>query len=114
MAIGKDGTVTAIYASGAQVATYKIPLATVTSPDQLTPLSGNVYQVSENSGTIVTADANSAGLGTINSNELEDSTVDIATELTDMIQAQRGYEANSKVLQTGSDLLGVLDRLTTN
>ena len=114
VAIGQDGTVTAIYASGAQVVTYKIPLATVTSPDQLTPLSGNVYQVSENSGTIVTADANSSGLGSINAGKLEGSTVDLATELTNMIQAQRGYEANSKVLQTGSDLLGVLDRLTTN
>ena len=112
--IGQDGTVTNVYASGAQVVTYKIPLGTVTSPDNLTPLSGNVYQVSENSGTIVTADANSSGLGTINSGELESSTVDLATELTNMIQAQRGYEANSKVLQTGSDLLGVLNRLTTN
>ena len=112
--IGQDGTVTNVYASGAQVATYKIPLGTVTSPDNLTPLSGNVYQVSENSGTIVTADANSSGLGSINSGELESSTVDLATELTNMIQAQRGYEANSKVLQAGSDLLGVLNRLTTN
>ena len=112
--IGQNGTVTNVYASGAQVATYKIPLGTVTSPDNLTPLSGNVYQVSENSGTIVTADANSSGLGSINSGELESSTVDLATELTNMIQAQRGYEANSKVLQAGSDLLGVLNRLTTN
>ena len=114
VAIGQDGTVTAIYASGAQVATYKVPLGTVTSPDSLMPLTGNVYQVSEQSGTIVTAAANSSGLGSINSNELESSTVDLATELTNMIQAQRGYEANSKVLQAGSDLLGVLNRLTTN
>ena len=105
---------TNVYASGAQVTTYKIPLGTVTSPDNLIPLSGNVYQVSQNSGTIVTAAANSSGLGTINSGELESSTVDLATELTNMIQAQRGYEANSKVLQAGSDLLGVLNRLTTN
>ena len=112
--IGQDGTVTNVYASGAQVATYKIPLGTVTSPNNLTPLSGNVYQVSESSGSIVTADANSSGLGSINSGELESSTVDLATELTNMIQAQRGYEANSKVLQAGSDLLGVLNRLTTN
>ena len=114
VAIGQDGTVTAIYASGAQVATYKVPLGTVTSPDSLTPLTGNVYQVSEQSGTIVTAAANSSVLGSINSGELESSTVDLATELTNMIQAQRGYEANSKVLQAGSDLLGVLNRLTTN
>lgn len=114
IAIAQDGTVTAVYASGAKVATYKIPLATVTSPDNLTSLSGNVYQVSENSGTIVTAAADSTGMGTINSGDLESSTVDLATELTNMIQVQRGYEANSKVLQAGSDLLSVLNRLTSN
>ena len=112
--IGDDGTVTAVYASGAQVDTYKIPLGTVTSPDNLTQIDGNVYQVSADSGSIVVADASTSGLGLIKSGELEGSTVDLATELTNMIQAQRGYEANSKVLQAGSDLLSVLNRLTTN
>ena len=114
VSIGQDGTVTSVYASGAQIPTYKIPLVNVASPDNLTPLSGNVYQVSAGSGNIISGTANSGSLGSINSGELESSTVDLATELTNMIQAQRGYEANSKVLQAGSDLLGVLNRLTTN
>ena len=51
------------------------------------------------------------GLGEIDSSSLEGSTVDLATELTNMISAQRGYEANSKVLQTTSDLLSIINNL---
>ena len=112
--IGTDGTVTEVYASGFQKAAYKIPLATVESPANLTTLSGNVYQVSQNSGPMVLSTASTNGTGTIQSDTLEQSTVDLATELTNMISAQRSYEANSKVLQAASDLLGNLNRLTTN
>ena len=112
--IGSDGTVNAVYASGVQIATYKIPLAKVESPDNLTAISGNVYQVSQNSGALVLETASTAGTGAIVSDSLEQSTVDLATELTNMIQAQRGYEANSKVLQAASGLLGTLNQIQTN
>ena len=112
--IGTDGTVTEVYASGFQKAAYKIPLATVESPTNLTNLSGNVYQVSQTSGPMVLSGATTNGTGSILSDTLEESTVDLATELTNMIQSQRSYEANSKVLQAASDLLGDLNRLTTN
>ena len=112
--IGTDGTVTEVYASGYQKAAYEIPLATVESPTNLTNLSGNVYQVSQTSGPMVLNTASTNGTGTILSDTLEESTVDLATELTNMISAQRSYEANSKVLQAASDLLGDLNRLTTN
>jgi flagellar hook protein FlgE len=52
-----------------------------------------------------------AGFGTLESGKLESSTVDLATELADMIEAQRNYTANSKVFQTGADLLDVLVNL---
>ena len=109
--IAKDGTVTAVYANGITQATYKIPLATVVSPDNLTPLVGNAYAVNGESGAMIIGTANAGGLGEIDSSSLEGSTVDLATELTSMISAQRGYEANSKVLQTTSDLLKVLNNL---
>ncbi len=112
--IGTDGTVTEVYASGYQLAAFKIPLATVESPNNLTTLSGNVYQVSQTSGAMVLNTATTNGTGSIQSDTLEESTVDLATELTNMISAQRSYEANSKVLQAASDLLGNLNRLTTN
>ena len=55
--------------------------------------------------------AQEGGRGNIVSGSLEQSTVDLATELTDMIDAQRGYTANSKVFQTGAELMDVLVNL---
>ena len=112
--IGTDGTVTAVYASGVQVATYKIPLATVQSPDNLTSLTGNVYQQSSNSGAVILTTAGTNGAGTINADSLEQSTVDLASELSNLVTVQRSYEANSKVLQAASDLLANLNQITTN
>jgi flagellar hook protein FlgE len=109
--IDKNGVVYANYAKGDPKAIYQIPLATVASPDKLTLLSGNVYQANADSGVTVTSFANSNGLGYIQSNSLEASNVDLAGQLTDMIQAQKSYTANSKVFQTGSDLLDVLVNL---
>ena len=90
---------------------YDIPLANVASPDNLTSLNGNVFQSNQNSGSIVYGTAGTSGLGTIVSSSLENSTVDLATELTQMIEAQSAYQANSKVFQTGADLLDILNNL---
>jgi flagellar hook protein FlgE len=108
VSVGADGTVSFVYASGTKVAAYKVPLGNVESPEKLTSLSGDVFQQSLGSGDITIGEADANGLGTINSSELESSTVDLASQLTDMIQAQRGYEANSKVFQAGSDLMSEL------
>lgn len=109
--IGGDGVVSAQYENGELKALYRIPLATVPSPDQLTVQPGNVYSLSPDSGAVRLGFPNSAGLGTVVSGALEGSNVDIAEELTDMIEAQRNYTANSKVFQTGSDLLDILVNL---
>lgn len=106
--IDPDGTLYAIYESGARVAKYKIPLADVPSPDNLTPRPGNVYSPGTASGAVQVGFSTSGGLGTIVSGALESSTVDLASELTSMIESQRSYTANSKVFQTGSELLDVL------
>ena len=105
---GSDGTVFAVYEDGTRIAAYKIPLANVPSPDNLTPRAGNVYEASIESGGIQVGFAEQGGLGTIQVGALEQSNVDIGTELTAMIEAQTGYTANSKVFQTGSELLDVL------
>lgn len=103
-----DGTLDAIFGNGDRTAMYRIPLGNVPSPDNLQPLAGNVYSVSTESGAMQVGLANSAGFGSIASDALEQSTVDLASELTTMIGAQRDYQANSKVFQTGSDLTQVL------
>ncbi|MEW6256093.1 MAG: flagellar hook protein FlgE [Pseudomonadota bacterium] len=109
--IDKDGTVSAIDSKGQKIPLYQIPLATVPSPDNLDPRAGNVFLTTTDSGAIQMASANSGGAGYIQSGALENSTVDMATELTEMIVAQRDYTANSKVVQTGSELLDVLMNL---
>jgi flagellar hook protein FlgE len=109
--ISQDGIIYAMYGDGSTKALYKIPLADVQSPDRLTVLAGNVYAQGTDSGAIRIGFANEGKLGSIVSGALESSNVDIAEELTDMIAAQRSYTANSKVFQTGSDLMDVLVNL---
>ena len=108
---GADGTLYSVYGNGARVATYRIPLATVTSPDNLTPEAGNVYVLSSESGDLQVGFPGTGSLGTIKTSALEKSTVDTATELTNMIEAQYSYTANSKVFQTAGELMEVLVNL---
>ncbi|MBU1314030.1 MAG: flagellar hook-basal body complex protein [Alphaproteobacteria bacterium] len=109
--ISEDGIVYLKYSNGDLVPKYRIAVADVQSPDQLNPLAGNVYTQSNDSGIIVMGYAGNGSYGTIISNALEDSNVDIAEELTSMIESQRNYTANSKVFQTGSELMEVLVNL---
>lgn len=109
--IRSDGVLAGVYANGQEVPIYKIPLATVSSVDSLTPLAGDVFRAGIDTGDVVVGTAELGGLGAIQSGRLESSTVDLATQLTDMIVAQRGYESNTKVFQTGSELLGYLTNM---
>lgn len=109
--IDNDGTIYAQYQNGTLEALYKIPLADVPSPDRLQTLPGNVFAPSSDSGDIQIGFAQQGGLGSIESGALESSNVDIAEELTTMIESQRNYTANSKVFQTGSDLMDILVNL---
>ena len=109
--ISDDGIVYLKYENGDLAPKYRIAMANVQSPDNLKPLPGNVYSQSSDSGVVVMGYAGNGGYGTIISGALEDSNVDIAEELTSMIESQRNYTANSKVFQTGSELMEVLVNL---
>lgn len=111
VAIDKDGTVYAVYDDGSRDPRYRIALATVQSPDNLLLTNGNVYSQSGDSGVMRTGFPGEGNFGQTISGALEDSNVDMASELTEMIQAQRSYTANSKVFQTGADLMDVLINL---
>ena len=103
-----EGVLYAQYSDGTTRNLYQIALASVASPDQLVALSGNVFQTSDMSGEVSIGFPNSNGNGALKSGAIETSNVDIAEELTEMVQSQRNYTANSKVFQTGSDLMDVL------
>lgn len=109
--ISDDGIVYLKYENGDLAPKYRIAMANVQSPDNLKPLAGNVYSQSPDSGVIIMGYPGNGGYGSIISGALEDSNVDIAEELTSMIESQRNYTANSKVFQTGSELMEVLVNL---
>jgi flagellar hook protein FlgE len=109
--IADDGTLYAVFQNGARLATYRIPLANVASPDNLQPLAGNVFAPSVDSGDMQVGFAGEGGFGNMVSSALEQSTVDLASELTAMIESERNYTANSKVFQTGSELMDVVVNL---
>lgn len=109
--ISETGVLYAVFGNGARIATYQIPLANVTSPDNLLPLAGNIYAATAESGDVQIGFAGAGGFGTMVSGAVEQSNVDLASELTTMIESQRNYTANSKVFQTGADLMDVLVNL---
>lgn len=111
LTIDDDGTVYANYSNGARTPTFRIPLADVPSPDNMETLAGNIFRTTPASGDIQLGFPTESSLGSVVAGALEQSNVDMAEELTEMIIAQRDYTANSKVFQTGSELLEVLMNL---
>jgi flagellar hook protein FlgE len=109
--IGTDGVVYETSENGARRAAWQIPLATVVSPDRMRPRSGTIFDPTSESGDMRIGTPGASGLGSLVSGALESSTVDLASELTDMIEAQRNYSANSRVFQTGAELMEVLVNL---
>lgn len=109
--ITSDGTLYFNYGSGNSNPIYRIPLAKVAAPDNLKSVNGDAFQTNVMSGAAQVGLAGTGGLGVIQSSSLEASTVDLATELTQMVQAQSSYEANSKVFQTGAKILDVLNNI---
>ncbi|MBO6814764.1 MAG: flagellar hook protein FlgE [Rhizobiaceae bacterium] len=109
--ISTDGTVFGIYQNGEAIPISQIALAKVPSPDNLNNLPGNAFAVTVDSGDVLVGVAETDGFGSIQSGALEESNVDLSTELTIMIESQRSYTANSRVFQTGSELLDVLINL---
>lgn len=109
--INAQGYVIASYSNGETQRLYKLPIADFTNPNGLTAVTGNVYAQSQDSGEVNLREAGTSGTGTIVSAALESSNVELAEELTDMIVAQRAYQASSKVISTADELLEELNRL---
>ena len=101
VSISKSGSLTFNYANGTSSAAYDIPLANVVSPDNLASVNGSAYLPTPLPALFSSGPRAAQASAQIEASSLESSTVDLATELTDMIQAQSAYEANSKVFQTG-------------
>ena len=98
--------------SNSQVRTIgTVGLSTVTAPDSLIPITGTVFQAVPEAGGQTFGHPGEGTFGVLRSGMLEESNADIGDELTDMIEAQRNYTANSKVFQTGSEVMDVIVNL---
>lgn len=111
VSISEDGIVTALFDNGETLPIYKIPLVTFANVNGLTARTGNVFIASDFSGPPVLRSARSGGAGAIAASALENSTVDLGTEFTNMIIAQRAYSATSKVITTADEMLDELVRI---
>jgi flagellar hook protein FlgE len=111
--VDKDGTVTALFSNGLSQAVYKIPIATFTNPDGLGQVNGNAYVATRASGAASVNLANTGAAGGIASKSLEASTVDLATEFTNLITTQRAYSASARIITTADQMLQQLEQLPT-
>jgi flagellar hook protein FlgE len=112
IAIGKDGAITGVSNTTGNVETLAhIALAIFPNPDGLTQ-EGTLYMTSSaNSGDPAFSPANSVAAGAIVTGGLEMSNVDLSKQFTDMIIAQRGFQANSRVITTSDEILQELVNL---
>ncbi len=111
VSISDEGLVTALFDNGETLPIYKIPMATFANYNGLTAQTGNVYVASNASGDPLLSTANTGATGSIASGALENSTVDIGTEFTNMIITQRAYSANTKIITTADEMLDELVRI---
>jgi len=103
--VDENGYVYALYDTGVTRRMYQIPLADVPNPNGLTALDSQTYAPSRDSGTYFLWDAGEGPTGELISFAREESTTDVATELTSMIQTQRAYSSSAKVIQTVDEML---------
>ncbi len=98
--IGSDGTITADYSNGQHQTVGQLAIASVANEEGLADVGSTEYQTTAASGLASVGVAGSEGLGTIEGSSLEASNVNISTEFSDLIVAQRAFEANAKSVTT--------------
>jgi flagellar hook protein FlgE len=102
--IGSDGTITGSFSNGGTKVLGQVALANFANPAGLLNAGNNLWQQSPNSGNPLVGTASSGQLGSIAAGELEGSNVGLANEFVNMIVAQEGYQANSKVITIAQTL----------
>jgi flagellar hook protein FlgE len=111
ISIDPSGTITGIFTNGVSRILAQIYIADFNNPAGLLKAGTNLYQTSANSGSAILGLPGSTTSSTITSGALEISNVDLAQEFTNMIIAQRGFQANAKVITTSDAMLQELVNL---
>ncbi|MEI6245940.1 MAG: flagellar hook-basal body complex protein, partial [Acidobacteriota bacterium] len=105
LSINSTGELVASFGAGRSVTIAQLSLANFANAQGLSKLGANGYGETEASGIANIGTAGSGGRGTLIGSSLEQSNVDIAQEFTQMILAQRGYQANSKSITVADEML---------
>ena len=109
--IDESGVVTALFDNGETRPIAILPLATFSNPNGMEALTGNAWIETDYSGQALLKRAGTNGAGEISSNALESSTVDLATEFSNMIVTQRAYSAATNIITTADEMLQELTNM---
>ncbi|MCA1059161.1 flagellar basal-body rod protein FlgF [Rossellomorea aquimaris] len=108
--IGSSGEVNGVFSNGEVRVLSQLALATFSNPGGLTKAGSNLFQASNNSG-LPNQGVAGEGRGSLQSGSLEMSNVDLSEEFTEMITAQRGFQANTRIITTSDEILQELVNL---
>lgn len=109
--LGNDGSLIGSFSNGVKQVLAKIALAKFTNPSGLEKAGGSSYVATANSGGVQLGGAGDAGIGSLSGGSLEMSNVDLSQEFTNLIVAQRGFQANARIITTSDEVLQELGNL---
>jgi flagellar hook protein FlgE len=109
--ISANGEVAGIYSNGLNRPLGQLAVARLQNPSGLIRVGGNAFIESSNSGQALVGVAGTGGRGTLAGGSLEMSNVDLSQQFTNMIMAQRGFQANSRIITTSDEMLQELINL---
>ena len=111
ISIEDNGIVTAKYSNGESKAAGQIEMATFRNPQGLQPMGDNTWQSTYASGDPLVGVPGEGNMGVLQANALEESNVDLTSELVNLITAQRIYQANAQTIKTQDQVLQTLVNL---
>jgi flagellar hook protein FlgE len=109
--VGADGVIRGSYSSGKFLTLGQVALANFANPQGLEARGNNTWKESSASGTAIVGTPATGGMGVLQSSAVEDSNVELTSELVNMITAQRVYQANAQTIKTQDQLLQTMVNL---
>lgn len=109
--MGSDGTLTGTFTNGKNLVIGQVALANFTNPGGLEKNGSSSYRATATSGEATIGTAGQGGMGELTSGYVEMSNVDLSQEFTNLIVAQRGFQANARIITTSDEVLQELTQL---
>lgn len=108
VSVDDEGFVTGSFTNGETKKLYKLQIGVFQDPNSLSAITGNIFQETDASGRVLFKEAGIGNTATVKSGSLESSTVDIASEFSNLIISQRAYQSSSKIVSTVDQMLNEL------